>query len=150
MSRALEHGPCTWVEAVLWMSQSNECRLGAFVADCRKHLGRPAWWLSVTGSHRTDICGDSNVLPDESPWRHTWQMDLGSGVGSWLVYLHTTVLTSSSVLPPLSSDNCWLKMRPCTHEWMARPRHTNVHVQPIHTQNEADCAVIDRAGRLML
>lgn len=31
--------------------------------------------------------------------------DLGSGVGSWLVYLPTAMLASSSALPPLSSDS---------------------------------------------
>ncbi|KAI9534355.1 hypothetical protein NQZ68_014766 [Dissostichus eleginoides] len=31
--------------------------------------------------------------------------DLGSGVGSWLVYLPTAMLASSSALPPLSADS---------------------------------------------
>lgn len=52
--------------------------------------------------------------------------DLGSGVGSWLVYLPTAMLAPSSTPPPLSTDSYWLIMRPCTHEWMGQaPKDTH-------------------------
>lgn len=71
---------------------------------------------------------DGGTFDKWTPLAELYRGDLGSGVGSWLVYLPTTMLASSSVLPPLSSDSYWLIMRPCSHEWMS-PATKDTQVQ---------------------
>lgn len=142
MSRATEHVPCSRVGPGLLMSQSNECRLGA--GHCR--LQKAPWTASLLDecsckSEDRSLQGPQPVMyslaglsggtfDKWTPLAELCRGNLGSGVGSWLVYLPTTMLASSSVPPPLSSDSYWLVMRPCSHEWMSQAtKDTQVHIQ---------------------
>lgn len=144
MSRALEHIPCSRVGSVLLMSQSNECRLGA--GHC--WLQEAPWTASLLNeccwkSEERSLQGpqpvmyslaglDGGTFDKWTPLAELCQGDLGSGVASWLVYLPTTMLASSSVPPPLSSDSYWLIMRPCSHEWMSqatKDTQVQAHIQ---------------------